>query len=59
MKMIYRLMIGTMIFGIAGLTVGMAESTFRHYYQKHAEFDDMKNTGVQEVVLVNDVEVEE
>ena len=52
-------MIGTMIFGIAGLTAGMAESTFRHYYQKHADFEDMKNTGVQEVVLVNDVEVEE
>ena len=57
--MIYRMLIGSLIVGAVGVAVGMADSTFRHYYRKHAEFEDMKNVGIQEVVLVNDVEVKE
>ena len=53
------MLIGSLIVGAVGVAVGMADSTFRHYYRKHAEFEDMKNVGIQEVVLVNDVEVKE
>ena len=57
--MIYRLMMTTMIVGLAGVAVGMMDSTFKHYYRKYAEFEDMKTLGVQEVTFVGEVEVTE
>jgi hypothetical protein len=57
--MIQKLMVGTIVFGLAGLTAGMATSTFNHYYRKYADFEDLKLTGVQEVTFVGDHEVME
>lgn len=57
--MIYRMMITTAVVGLAGIAVGMMDSTFKHYYKKYADFEDMKNTGVQEVTFVGEVEVVE
>ena len=51
------LMIGV---GISALVAGVAVSTYKHYYEKYAELEDLKNIGVQEVVLVSETtEVEE
>jgi len=55
--MVYRLLMTTMVVGLAGIAVGMMDSTFKHYYRRYAEFEDMKNTGVQEVTFVSEVEV--
>lgn len=57
--MIYRMLMTTAVVGIAGVAVGMMDSTFKHYYKKYAEFEDMKNTGIQEVTFVGEVEVVE
>ena len=55
--MVYRLLMTTMVVGLAGIAVRMMDSTFKHYYRRYAEFEDMKNTGVQEVTFVSEVEV--
>ena len=36
----------TVVIGMAGVAVGMMDSTFKHYYRKY-DYEDMKNTGVQ------------
>ena len=48
-----------MIQNTLGVAVGMMDCTFKHYYRKYAVYEDMKNTGVQEVIFVGEVEVEE
>ena len=46
--------------GISALVAGVAVSTYKHNYEKYAELEDLKNIGVQEVVLVSETtEVEE
>ena len=46
--------------GIASVVAGVAVSTYKHYYEKYADLEDMKNIGIQEVVLVTETtEVEE
>ena len=57
--MVYRLMMTTVALGMLGVAAGMMDSTFKHYYRKYADFEDMKNTGVQEVTFVGEVEVME
>ena len=58
--MIQNMMMNMIVIGISSVAVGVAVSTYRHYYQKYAEVDDMKNIGIQEVVLVAEtIEVEE
>ena len=58
--MIQNMMMNMIVVGISSVAVGVAVSTYRHYYQKYAEIDDMKNIGIQEVVLVTEtIEVEE
>jgi len=58
--MIQNMMMNMIVIGISSVAVGVAVSTYRHYYQKYAEVDDMKNIGIQEVVLVTEtIEVEE
>ena len=58
--MIQNMMMNMIVIGISSVAVGVAVSTYRHYYQKYAEIDDMKNIGIQEVVLVAEtIEVEE
>ena len=60
MKMIYRMFIGTIAMGAAGLVMGMTASTFKHYYYKHSDAQDRTLTGVQEVILSEStIEVEE
>lgn len=54
--MVYRLLMTTMVIGVAGVALGMMDSTFKHYYRKYADYEDMKNTGVQEVTFVGEVE---
>lgn len=59
--MIGRIFATTIVVGVAGMMAGVAHSTFRHYYRKYADFEDLKNDTVQEVVLVTEFteEVEE
>jgi Tfp pilus assembly major pilin PilA len=58
--MIQNMMIRMVIVGISTVAAGIAVSTYKHYYTKYAELEDMKNIGVQEVVLVSEtIEVEE
>lgn len=52
--MIGRLFAATIAAGTVGLMLGVAHSTFRHYYRKHAEFEDLKNDSIQEVVVVTE-----
>jgi hypothetical protein len=54
--MVYRLLMTTVVIGMAGMAVGMMDSTFKHYYRKYADFEDMKTTSVQEVTFVGEVE---
>ena len=42
--MVYRLLMTTVVIGMAGVAVGMMDSTFKHYYRKYADYEDMKNT---------------
>ena len=53
-----NLFLGTIIMGTAGLLSGMAHSTFRHYYHKYADIEDMKTFHVQDVNLVSNAEGE-
>ena len=58
--MIQNMMMNMIVIGISSVAVGVAVSTYKHYYQKYAEIDDLKNIGIQEVVLVAEtIEVEE
>lgn len=57
--MIQKMMLQTIALGLFGLTAGMTVSTFKHYYEKYADFEDLKMTGVQEVTFVGDLEVME
>ena len=52
--MIGRLFAATIAAGTVGLMLGVASSTFRHYYRKHADFEDLKNDSIQEVVIVSE-----
>lgn len=52
--MIGRIFATTIVVGVAGIMAGVAHSTFRHYYRKHADFEDLKDNTVQEVVLVTE-----
>tara|TARA_Y100000589_G_C27124943_1_gene618096 strand:+ start:235 stop:414 length:180 start_codon:yes stop_codon:yes gene_type:complete len=52
--MIGRLFAATIAAGTVGLMLGVAHSTFRHYYRKHADFEDLKNDSIQEVVVVSE-----
>lgn len=52
--MIGRLFATTVAVGAAAIVVGITDSTFRHYFRKHAEFEDMKTNTIQEVVVVTE-----
>ena len=49
---------GTLIMGGVGLLCGMAHSTFRHYYHKYADIEDLKTHNIQDVNLVSSLEGE-
>lgn len=58
--MIQNTLVSMIGIGIASVVAGVAVSTYKHYYEKYADLEDMKNIGVQEVVLVTETtEVEE
>ena len=58
--MIQNMMISMLAIGITTVTAGIAISTYKHYYEKYADLEDMKNVGIQEVILVSETtEVEE
>ena len=60
MNMIQNTLVSMIGIGIASVVAGVAVSTYKHYYEKYAELEDMKNIGIQEVVLVTETtEVEE
>jgi len=56
--MIGRLLITAVAIGGVFMITGVVESTFRHYYHKHADQDDLKTNFIQEVVII-DTEVKE
>ncbi len=49
---------GTLIIAGCGLLCGMAHSTFRHYYHKYADIEDLKTYTIQDVNLVSNLEGE-
>lgn len=53
--MIGRLFATTVAVGAAAIVIGIADSTSRHYFRKHAEFEDLKTNTVQEVVVVTEL----
>ena len=48
----------TIVLGTAGIMAGMAHSTFRHYYHKYADIEDLKTYTIQDVNLISEVEGE-
>ena len=58
--MIQNMMINMLAIGVVSVTAGIAVSTYKHYYEKYADLEDLKNIGIQNVVLVSETtEVEE
>ena len=58
--MIQNTLISMIGIGAAAMVAGVAVSTYKHYYERYADLEDLKNVGVQEVVLVSETtEVEE
>ena len=53
-----NLLLETIVLGTAGIMVGMAHSTFRHYYHKYADIEDLKTYTIQDVNLISEVEGE-
>jgi len=39
---------------VVGTVIGAADSSFRHYYRRFAEEEDLRTNQVQEVVIVKD-----
>ena len=53
--MIARMVTGTMFVIVGGFVTGVATSSYRHYYRRYAEDEDLRQKGeVQEVVIVAD-----
>ena len=60
MNMIQNTLISMIAIGLTAMAAGVAVSTYKHYYERYADLEDLKNIGVQEVVLVSETtEVEE
>lgn len=58
--MIQNTLISMIGIGVAAMVAGVAVSTYKHYYERYADLEDLKNIGVQEVILVSETtEVEE
>jgi Tfp pilus assembly major pilin PilA len=58
--MIQNIMMKMIVIGISSVAAGVAVSTFKHYYQKYADIDDLKNIGIQDVAVVSEtIEVEQ
>jgi len=60
MNMIQNTLISMIGIGVTAMVAGVAVSTYKHYYERYADLEDLKNIGVQEVILVSETtEVEE
>ena len=58
--MIQNTLISMIGIGVTAMVAGVAVSKYKHYYERYADLEDLKNIGVQEVVLVSETtEVEE
>jgi len=54
MNMIQNTLISMIGIGVTAMVAGVAVSTYKHYYERYADLEDLKNIGVQEVVLVSE-----
>ena len=56
MKMIQNMFAGTVIAMASGFVLGVAHSSFRHYFHRYADEQDLRNYDgqIQEVVIVDD-----
>jgi len=52
--MIQNTLISMIGIGVTAMVAGVAVSTYKHYYERYADLEDLKNIGVQEVVLVSE-----
>jgi hypothetical protein len=52
--MIDKMMFGVLGVAVAGFLVGIAHSSFKHYYEKYAEEQDLSDGSVQKVTIVKD-----
>ena len=50
-----KMFTGTMLALVGGTVLGMVDSSFRHYYKRYADLEDLRQKGpVQEVVIIED-----
>ena len=55
MRMLGRLMTLSMFALTGGFVAGVAQSSFRHYYRRYADEEDLRQAGeIVEVVIVQD-----
>ena len=55
--MMMRLMAGSIIAITGGYIIGVAHSSYRHYYKRYADTEDLTQTGpIQEVIIVGEKE---
>jgi len=50
-----KMFTGTMIALVGGAVVGIMDSSFRHYYKRYADSEDLRQKGsIQEVIIIGD-----
>jgi hypothetical protein len=56
MKMIQNMFAGTVLAAAGFFVAGVAHSSYRHYFRRYADEEDLRNKdgSVQEVVVVKD-----
>ena len=46
---------GTVMALVGGAVIGIIDSSFRHYYRRYADLEDLRQKGpVQEVIIIED-----
>ena len=56
MKMIQNMFVGSVLAASGFFVLGVAHSSFRHYFRRYADDEDLRNRdgSVQEVAIVTD-----
>ena len=50
-----KMFAGTILALVGGTVLGMVDSSFRHYYTRYADLEDLRQKGqVQEVIIIED-----
>ena len=50
-----KMFAGTILALVGGTVLGMVDSSFRHYYKRYADLEDLRQKGsIQEVIIIED-----